>query len=96
MIVTIEVTKDDIETGERGECERCPIALALLRTLPQLRTVEVGDDTIDFYLKRGDKHTTPTPDRAKSFIEDFDDAWDPSPCSIDISIPEAVLTADRA
>jgi hypothetical protein len=31
--LTVEVTQEDIDQGRRGDCERCPIALAVVRTL---------------------------------------------------------------
>jgi hypothetical protein len=35
MRIKLEVTQQDIDRGKRGECDKCAVALALSRQLPQ-------------------------------------------------------------
>jgi hypothetical protein len=47
--ITVIVTQEDIDAGERAQCEACPVALALRRNTPQrafvgASRVWIGDD----------------------------------------------------
>ena len=48
MIVTIQVTEQDIQHGLAGDCEKCPVALAIYRALHEL-AVRVGTGGVTIY-----------------------------------------------
>lgn len=78
--VTIEVTAEDIERGARIDPERCPIALACRRALPDI-AVSVDGYGIDEY------DLIPTPDVAAKFITSFDTGKTVEPFSFELRIP---------
>ena len=64
---TIHVTQQDIDLGQRDKCKRCPIALAMQRTFPNL---ESSVYTTDVWLS---KHGfIVLPHEARRFIDRFD------------------------
>lgn len=68
--VTLEVTKDDIKNGKRGNPRYCPIALALKRALPDAEAVRVAFVTdVQF---ADSKCWMTASDRMRLFIGDFD------------------------
>src|ERR1700690_1917861 len=79
MLVTVEVTKEDIKSGmPRNPC-RCPVALALMRAL-KIPYVSVGldmflsykraSDTAAFFVRDGNPR--PLPPEARVFINAVD------------------------
>ena len=64
---TIHVTQQDIDLGQRDKCKRCPIALAMQRTFPNL---DASVYTTDVWLS---KHGfIVLPHEARRFIYRFD------------------------
>ena len=43
----VSVSKADIDGGVAGNCQTCPVALALRRRFPALTTVRVTSDSVD-------------------------------------------------
>jgi|JI10StandDraft_1071094.scaffolds.fasta_scaffold51847_3 hypothetical protein len=74
----ISVTAEDIKAGKRGNCEKCPIALALIRSLgnPTEATISVNQGFVQLW--PSNENLQPSsfdlPEYARSFIYMFD--WD--------------------
>jgi hypothetical protein len=85
--VTIEVTQEDIEKGERGECEKCALALAVSRVTKY--RVEIGLYEAEFYdgpeLCVG---SSDLPIAAMVFVERFDNGHPVSPFTFPLEVPE--------
>ena len=73
----IQVTKEDIEKGERGSCEWCPVALAIQRTYDlkngKDKMVTVDEDGVGIWQDSVEKHYR-LPLIARDFIHDFDNS----------------------
>lgn len=90
--VTVEVTRDRIAAGVPGQCDVCPIALAVMAVVAEGVSVSVGDDTIDLSLPGEDEpHSILTPDDAERFIADFDSSQPVAPFTFDLDIPDRYL-----
>lgn len=85
----VEVTKADIEAGERGSCFACPIANALHRTGHPEMLVSAHE----VYKEMPDGHQWPTfvvqivaplPSEAKAFVDRFDNALAVEPFSFEL------------
>lgn len=72
MIITIDVTAEDIAEGERGSCEFCPVAMALSRLCRV--AVEVHAIKAHFQPPSGNafRASRPLPLEARRFISNFD------------------------
>lgn len=69
--VEVNVTREDIDLGERQECTKCPIARAICRLVKADTLVEVGEVVT---LINGPKTwTLDMPEIADEFVESFDD-----------------------
>ena len=78
MKLHVEVTAEDIAAGEQDSCERCPIALAILRvTDSEYVRVEYERIWLDRTL------CTP-PKKARDFMSAFDDGKTVKPFSFTI------------
>lgn len=64
--LTIDVTQEDIHHGTPGDCEDCPVALAIRRIFPNC-SVKVEGDVIEI-----DGSTVGAPAMVESFVDDFD------------------------
>lgn len=80
--ITINVTQEDIDKGQRRSPETCPIALAASRILSS--KVQVG--IIGMYTKQ--RAITNIPLLAKQFIIKFDDGEKVGPFSFEIDVYE--------
>jgi hypothetical protein len=71
--VTVEVTSDDIANGVKGNCSRCPVALAIAR-LPRFssHSVTVGLITAVTHDFAGRETNFIMAEEASSFIGQFD------------------------
>jgi hypothetical protein len=82
-ILIIEVTQQDIDAGQRFDCEACPIALALRRA--GFADAEVGHSaawrTPD---EQWEHQTTRLPYEAQNFIKRFDTLQAVEPFKFDI------------
>ncbi len=66
----IQVTQEDINQGVRQECEKCPIALAVIRAIgPQAATMRISVD--DAWVDIGEESWC-LPRSAARFVSDFD------------------------
>lgn len=69
----IYVNKEHIERGIKNDCGKCPIALALLEQVPDIKFALIDTETIGFLVSNSGKwieknHTVKT----GKFIQDFD------------------------
>lgn len=71
--VTIRVTLEDIGCGQQEVCDKCPIALAGIRAVPDATGVSVGSRFISFrFPAYPDGLICRLPAAAERFIRDFD------------------------
>jgi hypothetical protein len=71
-IVTISVTQEDIDKGNRYESSSCPIALAIHRN-KECQSVRVGSDKIIFEDLNGEVHNfIHLSKEIKAFVKKFD------------------------
>jgi hypothetical protein len=84
---TITVTQEDIDTGERDDCNRCPIALAAGRVLGG--KVIVDDDWIISRADFNDSDFYALTDEARQFILRFDAGEPVSPFTFEVE-PDAL------
>jgi hypothetical protein len=84
--ITVSVTAADIDNGIRGDCWKCPIALALWRATGE--KCLVGRTHV---WPLGDKdRRTPMPEAAVDWIRKFDRAEFPKPMEFELTIPVPV------
>lgn len=87
MIVTINVTQEDIDHGEKGNCSRCPVALAASRVLYHPTIWPCG-----IWFGRPcsmNRCSVPTPPEVTKFVSDFDSDRPVEPFSFTLTcIPE--------
>ena len=95
-----EVTREDIEDGERGICTKCPVALAIKRQMPSDWWVNVGGFTgeIAFFFQGDmpDKLNTrriilQTPISVSRFMDKFDAEESAEPFSFKLPDLGAIL-----
>lgn len=84
MIITINVTQEDINAGKRNACELCPVALSVKRMFPK-RTIYVDTryiviDLLGFVI----------PIEARDFITAFDAGRPVKPFSFPLEIPDGL------
>lgn len=72
MNVVIEVTQKDIDAGVKKDCNKCPIALAMLRAFPEAAKVCVDGDCLTVFVNDREMLEATTTEEAYSFIERFD------------------------
>lgn len=84
MKKNIEVTKEDIYSGTRTDCQRCPIALAVNRALG-IKTSIIGRECM--YLNK-DSTEIHLPLVARNFISSFDYGILLAPFSFEIELPD--------
>jgi hypothetical protein len=92
--VRIEVTREDIALGYPGSCRRCPVAIAIGRTLALANewlsdNVRLGFDFVN--LRAGSDAAwlaMPTPTKVVCWIADFDATEDGRPFSFDLELPD--------
>lgn len=76
--LTIRVTQNHIDKGRPEDCGRCPVALAVLDALPDVRRVYVDGDIISVRYARKD-HVYWCPIEVANFVSDFDSGDPVSP-----------------
>ena len=95
MKVTINVTQDDIDNGDREGCT-CPIALAAARVLPPRTHWHVGNSHIFMGEPDGIGGSKPQielPREARIFISRFDGGLRPEPFAFDLDVPGDLVSA---
>jgi hypothetical protein len=98
-IVKIQVTAEDIATGQRGCVSACPVARALARVITSRAAIKVDGPTYPHgwaakaYLPGGRRYEVPLPDAVSQFAFSFDDseAFKPEPFEFDIDVPGELL-----
>lgn len=90
MATTINVTQEDIDEGQMGECYFCPVALAASKMIKggcwvnETHIRASGDDEQEFILSE-------LPEEACKFIRDFDSGNPVHPFQFTLDIPEEFL-----
>lgn len=84
--ITVEVTQADIDAGLRGNCAKCPVALALNRA--------TGEEWLvyeEYAIRNCDHLDVPLPGECQSFVERFDEPEEDdvpiAPFSFTIEVP---------
>lgn len=69
----IKVAKEHIDKGMRGDCELCPVALAI-KTFVKVDKISVG--SLDIRILQGNNsRIITTPDSVVNFIKQFDNPF---------------------
>ena len=71
--MTVTVTQDHIDHGERQSGASCPIARAITRRMPQWTQVDVGETMFTFFPASGERDEAFLPEEACQFIARFDE-----------------------
>ena len=93
----VDVTAQDIASGKQADCERCPIALALVRAAEgfgfelyerysqmwkqPIKHVSVGTAGAHMISKKEHYYVASFPPQARAFVADFDKGLETSPFS---------------
>jgi hypothetical protein len=91
MVTRIEVTRDDIEHGRKGDCIACPVARAISRTLDAPCTVSHEAWIYGRSRCLCDPIRVELPHAVEDFIDAFDVGERVEPVSFDLDIPEELL-----
>lgn len=96
MKFRIEVMKRDISRGVRGDCNKCPIALAIRRALrvKSKTLIQAGSTTVDFFKTREADllGQSRLPKITNSFIYEFDRGWATAkPFAFTLTVSKVVL-----
>lgn len=92
ITATVNVTQEDIAKGLKGECDRCPVALAGKRAFPDAEDVLVCVTNMSVILPReaGEVdarwYEGSLPIEAGSFINGFDDHREVEPFSFEVTL----------
>jgi hypothetical protein len=85
--VTIEVTQEDIEKGQRKDGCNCPIAKAIKRAIPGC-CVSVATRWVVLSINGEFCGDSFLPEKALKFIADFDNFNPISPFTFQLEVPE--------
>lgn len=95
MLLNIKVTAEHIKNGHTCKSRICPVALALMEVIDNLRYyVEVWARKIYIYPREGNypKETITSPERVIIFVARYDAGLeDAKPFEFEIEIPEQYL-----
>lgn len=93
VVIRVEVTAEDIEHGEAGNCNNCPVAKAVDRRAGRF-DARVGS-TYLYFGEDPDLREIPIPKEATAFIRRFDDeeyrGRPHNPFSFDLSLPAELV-----
>lgn len=84
---TINVTQEHIDKGMKGNCRKCPIALAVEQDYKPLAPPQVGLTCMLITDLEGKAVTVSLPDECSNFIFRFDSERDVKPFSFELEIP---------
>lgn len=87
MTVRVRVTQEDIDAGVRDDCNRCPLALAVMRAVPQAKMAVVTYASVKLVMDATTLVTAKLPDRATLAIVEFDSSGTMSPFEFDLPLP---------
>jgi alpha-ketoglutarate-dependent taurine dioxygenase len=92
VIVKIQVTDQDIAHGLAGDCEECPIALAIYRALSATAGIRVGTGGVTLYRDHANAMVA-LPAAASRFISRFDHDDLVEPFEFDLDVPDELVPA---
>jgi hypothetical protein len=84
MTITVSITDSDIDNGTRGDCWKCPVALALWRATGEKYIVWSGNA---YPLGRRDRNVI-LPNSVQSWIGRFDRSEFPKPMEFQLTVPD--------
>jgi hypothetical protein len=91
-MTTINVTAEHIAAGERENCERCPVALAIRDAFPHLVYIEVAPEGISISLRGADiwglKAHVDVAREVQEFIRAFDSGEPVEPFTFELDYPK--------
>jgi hypothetical protein len=87
--IKVEVSKQDIEVGTRGEPDCCPIAWALERK--DFKEIYVSDAYVNFEDEKGNLHEYYLPPKALGFVKAFDKGEDVFPFEFTLGDKDAPM-----
>lgn len=93
MLVTVDVTPEDLSNGLPGNCGLCPVALAVRRIVRDDVAIRVSMSILSW---RWPDYTTGSVDlpwTAENFIKRFDAACEIEPFEFEIDLPDELLAA---
>ena len=85
MLVTVEVTADDIRNGSPGSTCNCPVALALTRVMSRDYFIRVYGSSVSTDY---DDFMFDLPSEATEFIASFDEGEHVEPFSFEMDLPD--------
>lgn len=95
MKLTVEVVQADIDNGIRGECESCPVAIAVYRALvaahpEHAELIPHVEGEIAHLFDRTDMlaFTAVNPEEVLQFISDFDEFKPVQPFTVELDFQE--------
>lgn len=93
---TIKVEQRHIDAGKRAECDKCPVALALLDTIPEADVAHVEPPNVYVELDGGGALTGNLPREAELWINDYDEQDDgyPTPFEFELDLHEVEVAGD--
>lgn len=98
--ITVVVTQEDIEQGEKCDCEGCMIAIAVRRLLMLDLTIEVAPDVRMVHLMPHsidiDNVTISLPEDAAQLAMLWDNEQEVAPFTFPLDIPDELLRQDVA
>ena len=98
MIITIDVTRDDIAMGLRGNGYfsrgYCPVALAIVRAVPSAPRFQVGPGAL--FLDGEVVPGTALPEVARRWNENFNRSGEGVPFTFSMRIPDELLAKGAA
>lgn len=86
MIKRFSITGEDIINGLPSVSDKCPIALCIKRTMPEIQEVDVDVQVVQLKIA-GKGINVNTSDECDWFISDFDDGEAVSPFEFELDIP---------
>lgn len=90
-MTTIEVTREDIDHGERRSCSNCPYALAVQRLCKEGVTVIVGIADVEFRIREFSRKYVLLSTEVRSWMRDYDWLGVALPFVSELDIPAAFL-----
>lgn len=90
MNITINVTQDDINKGQKSKCFYCPVALATKRAL-KCRNVMICTDTL-----KTSGYTAPLPLDVRQWVWDYDYGQPVQPISFELTLTEVEPVPESA
>lgn len=92
MMLRVEVTSEDIQSGKRGNARHCPIALAIEGALRQLDVQDYQDWQSSFAAvfdsSIEQKLAIEIPESVRGFVNRYDLTLPVKPFSFDLEVPD--------